>query len=320
MPVDKRYTRFRPIPITRPYIDSDVAMNSAIKYLHERDKLQKNNYFFALMKLEHDKRLSGFLIWNISFFDLTLEESIFTVGVDAVTGEVKYPDMRSELLNADFFHIAIENENYVINLNRQLKAIDNHIWDIPDPNENSDKRLSAREAMSMAGKLLEADVSQQWKFGFISNTGVLKTIKSSRFNTPQKGLMKRDGTAGQWVIEVYSRDPQPVSEQGKKGFAYEFKQILVTREDAAQFIAASLICNFTALLSQSSLPHPLLDAYEKAQALAVKHAVAGFSVMSVALRRFTGGDEWQFRFYDTQDIILSIRVSGDGTRIIATSK
>lgn len=96
---------------------------------------------------------------------------------------------------ADFFHISIENGNYVINIKRQLKAMEHRIWDIPDPKENANKRLTAGEAMNMAGKLLETDLSRQWQFGFISNTG---------------------------VIEVYSGEPQPVSENGRKGFAYEF--------------------------------------------------------------------------------------------------
>ncbi|MGB8191908.1 MAG: toll/interleukin-1 receptor domain-containing protein [Chitinophagaceae bacterium] len=318
--VDKRYTRFRPIPITPPYINSDEAISSVIKYLHEKDRVQEINHLFTLMKLEHDKRLGGFLVWNVSFFDLTLGESFLTIGVDAVTGEVKYPAMRSELLNANFFHMDIENKNYVINIKHQLRAIESRIWDIPDPRENSQKGLTAREALNMGCKLLESDLSQQWQFAFISNTGVLRNLLSPRFSKPEEGLMKRDGTAGQWVIEVYSGEPNPISEQGRNGFAYEFTQVLITRKEGAQFGSSMFTCKFPVPLSHSPLPEQLLNAYEKAHTLAVKHAIVGFNVMSVALDRFTEGPEWRFRFYDLQDIILRIRVSGDGARIIACDK
>lgn len=315
--IDKRYTRFRPVPITRQYVDSDKAVSRAIECSRAKEALQKTNDLFTLVKLECDKRHGGFLIWSVSFFDPTLGESILTVGLDAVTGEMKYPAMRNELLNANFFHFSVVNENYVMNFSHQFRAMENHVWDIPLPGESTNHRLTAGEAINLACELLDSEPSKQRKFGFLSNTGVVESVVSPHLTSAEEGLMKHDGTAGQWVIEVHSGEPQTISCDGRKGYAYEFKQILVTREKGAVAVNSSAICMFTVPLSRCPLPDRLLDAYEKARTLAVRYAAIDFSVMSVALDRFSGGAEWRFRFYDSEDMLLSLRVSGDGTRVIA---
>ena len=315
--VDKRYTRFRPIPITQMYVNSDVAILRALECGQAGEAFQKSNELFALMKLERDKRSGGILIWNVSFFDSTLGESVLTVGVDAITGEVKYPAMQNEILNANFLHIKMDNGNSVVSISQQLKAIENHIWDIPLPGEYAKKRLTAGEAIEMACELLETESSRQWQFGFLSNTGVIESVTSSKIAGPEEGLMKSDGTAGQWVIEVYSGEPQVVFSEGKKGYAYEFKQILVTGEDGAVAVASHASCVFTVPLSRCPLPSRFLEAYENARTLAIRCASVNFRMMSVALNRFKDRAEWCFRFYDSEDMLLILKVSEDGTRIIA---
>lgn len=317
--VDKRYTRFRPIPITRTYIDSDIAISRAIECGQVTGTIDKGNELFALMKLERDKRNGGILIWNVSFFDQTLEESVLTVGVGAVTGDVKYPAMRNESLNANFFHIGDNSEGFRLNVRSQLRVIANHMWDIPLSDESSkkEKRLTAGEAIELACELLESESSRQWQFGFLSNTGVIESVVSTNIASPEEGLMRSDGTAGQWVIEVYREEPNVVFREGRRGYQYEFKQILVTRKEGAVAVASLASCIFTVPLSRCPLPNRFLDAYEAARTLAVRYAAVDFRVMSVALNRLKDGAEWRFRFYDSGDMLLSLAVSGDGTRVIA---
>jgi hypothetical protein len=131
------------------------------------------------------------------------------------------------------------------------------------------------------------------------------------------GLMKPDGTAGQWVIEIYSGEPRPVSDGRRNGYAYDFKKILVTRKSGAVYAGSHSTWAFTVPLSRCPLPRRLLDAYESARILAIRYAAVDFQVMSVALDRRESGAEWYFRFYDSEDLLLTVKVSGDGMRVIA---
>jgi hypothetical protein len=315
--IDKRYIRFRPIPIAFAYIDSDDAIDSAIKYLSDKHLDIKNNNIFVLMKLEHDKIYEEKLIWKVSFFDFTMAESAFTLGIDAITGNVKYPKMNSEVLNVNFFHVKKENEKFIVSMNRQLNAIDSRVWDIPDMRKSVQQGLTAAEAMKIASEFLISCEYQQWQFGFISNTGVLEPLVSPIFTRTEEGLMSHNGKAGQWVIEVYTGEPKRIVEGEKKGYAYEFRQILITSNGGLQFSELPFIGKFTSPLSQIPQLPQLLMEYECARNLAISSIQPNFFIMSVALGRYTSGTEWKFRFYYPNDTFLRVRVTGDGTKVIA---
>ncbi len=318
--IAKRYTRFQPVPIAPGYIDSEAAVSRAIECGRETGVLRGANFdLFVLTKLECDKRYGGFLTWNVSFFDPTLVESVLTVGVDAVTGGIKHPAMRNEILNTDFFHIkpTLENGQLVMSVGNQFRAMRNRVWDIQLPGEEATTGLTAGEAIELAGELLGSDPERQWQLAFLSNTGVVNSAVCPHISSPQEGLMKADGTAGQWVVEVYSGEPRAVSDGERKGYVYDYKQILVTRKEGAVAVESVEACGFAVPLSRCPLPHRLLDAYENARALAIRCATVDFLVMSVSLARREGGAEWCFRFYDSKDLLLALRISGDGMRMIA---
>ncbi len=311
--VAKRYTRFRPLPITGGFVDSDAAIARALDCGRAGGALRKDDeQFFTLAKLECDKRDGGFLIWKVSFFDPALGDSILTVGVDAASGEVRHPAMQAEVLNADFFHTKIENGNVVIDINQQRKAMGNYIWDILPPDESTGDRLTAGEALRLADQLLAADAARRWQLAFLSNTGIVESVVSRHFVSPEEGLMTPDGRAGQWVVEVYSGEPHVMSRDGRTGYAYDFQQILVTRKDGAARVGAVDSCAFSVPFSQCPLPESLSEAYHRARALAIRCSAVVSYVMSVSLERPRGGAEWCFRFYDGQELLRSVRVSGDG--------
>lgn len=75
--------------------------------------------------------------------------------------------------------------------------------------------------------------SSGWVLANISNTGVVsQNITSSRLRSLAEGLMDKDGKAGQWVVEFYKDTPKSVEEDGKKGFNYPYKIVLVTANGA----------------------------------------------------------------------------------------
>jgi hypothetical protein len=225
--------------------------------------------------------------------------------------------MHTELLNANFFHMKPENGKIVINIGHQFRAIDNQIGDARLPGEPAEAGLRAGEAIDLASRLLASEPTRQWQLAFLSNTGVVASVVSPQISNPTDGLMRLDGTAGQWVVEVYSGEPQVVSDGERTGYAYDFRQILVTRKEGAVAVDSVKTWAFTVPLSRCPLPHRLLDVYEEARALAIRCATVDFCVMSVALDRPKGGPEWCFRFYGLEDLLLVLRVSGDGMRVIA---
>src|SRR6185295_3617233 len=100
-----------------------------------------------------------------------------------------------------------------------------------------------------------------------------------------------------------------------RGYAYDYLQILVTRNGASIAPESVTTCKFTVPLSRCRLPGRLLEALEKARALALRWARVDFQVLSVALARPEGDAEWRFRFYDSTDLVLGLSVSGDGMRV-----
>lgn len=315
--IEKRYTRFNPLPFHRSFVDSDVAVSRAIECGQERSIFKGSEEIFALTKLECDKRYGGFQIWKVAFFDPALLESVLTVGIDAVTGAVKFPAMQAEILNARLFQPKVKGGNIVIGLGHQLKIISKSLEDDYWSRELAGVGLTAREALRLADDFLGSDLERKWRFAFLSNTGVVASVVSPSLGGPENGLMKPDGTAGQWVIEVYSGEPRLVSDGSRTGYEYDFKQVWVTRKNGAVSAGSRSTWIFTVPFSRCPLPHGLLDAYEKARALALRSAAADFRVMSVAMNRRESGAEWYFRFYDSENLLLTLKISGDGTRVIA---
>lgn len=314
----ERYTPFRPVPITRNYIDSDDAVTAAVTT--ERAKLlfgERAQDLFTLTKLECDKQHGNALLWTISFFDESLGESVLTVGVDAITGAVRYPVMRTEMLNADFLTMKLDSSgNIVMSMANQLRAIDRHSWDIALPGQAM--RLTFADALHAAIDHLGEEKSR-WQLGFVSNTGVVRSVIAS-YLAPHDGLMRADGTAGQWVVEFFGTTPTPVQEEDRTGFLYDYRMLMITREEGVREAEAAESCGLTSPLEHSPLPPRFFgtyrDVYEEAHALALQSVTIDFEAMSVALDRPPGGARWRFRFYDDQEIVARVWISADGTRVI----
>ncbi len=312
--VTKRYMRFRPVVITRSFVDSDVAVARALESPGAKRQLAGGSEIFTLTKLECDKHHGNAVLWKVSFFDASLSESVLTVGVDAVTGVVKYPAMRAEVLNADFMRVRMEEKTFVINILNQVHAIDRHGWDIAMPGDPAPSRPTAADALRLATAAL-GDDADRWQFAFISNTGVMETIVSPNITGADR-LMRVDGTAGQWVVEVCSTASTPITEGTRSGHEYQFQQVLVTREEGARIVEPTHTYVFTVPLSQCPIPSRFLPAYESALDLALRTVSVEFEALSVRHSRRPDGLLWYFRFYDTDNIVDTIWISGDGSRVV----
>lgn len=312
--ISKRYTRYRPIPLTRDFVDSDVAVKSAVEHPETAKRIGgRVAKLFTLTKLEADRVHGNAVLWKVSFFDPSLAESVLTVGVNAVTGEVKYPAMRSEILNANFMHIGERDGQIVLSIQNQIRAMAGHSWDIAAPGDSFKPRLTAADAMRLTASLLGNEPGT-WQLAFLSNTGVMKSVVSG--SGPTDRLMRVDGTAGQWVVEVCGTTATQVSDGTRTGFEYDFRRILVTREEGAAIVDSPGKCVFTVPLSRCPGPPDFLGAYEEALALALRTVSVDFEELSVAHTRPSTGLQWCFRFYDTEDIVQTIWVEGDGTRVV----
>jgi hypothetical protein len=320
--VSRRYSRFRPIPLRREFVDSTEAVAAATKSFYASSRMRgRSNDLFVLAKLECDKRNRALPTWIVALFDPTLSESVAAVGVDAETGAVRSPQLRAESLNAAFLTVDIDKGtgDYVVSTENQLRAMDNHVWDIPEEGLYGGTGLTAEQALSMAiEKLKAAGEDQEWQVGYISNTGVIRTALSAKNKTPEAGLMRSDGRAGQWVFELFGPNPTPVSDGTREGYSYPFRQLLCTTDGVvnASFIDRIIL---TSPLARSPLPRNLINAYENARMLAIKAAGPHFRLMSVAVSRAAPEAQWHFRFYDTQDMITNIVVSADGYRLISST-
>lgn len=317
--VSRRYSRFRPVVLDHDFVDSTVAVSAATAAALEMGGTRiRGEDLFILAKLECDKRYREFPTWIIAFFDPTLTESILTVGIDASTGAVLHPRMRTEILNADFLSMRFDEEgNIVLGAANQLRAVENHVWDIPDSGAPP-VGMTAAEAMTMAAEFLEKETGrQQWQVAFFSNTGTFRTALSPAIPSPEVGLMQRGGRAGQWVVEVCGLNPALVTESDRHGYSYPFRQILCTRANGAVDTSPTDRLILTAALARTPLPQTLLADYELARRFAIQIAAIDFTVMSVALRRTPPEAEWHFRFYGSEDILTTVTVSVDGQRLIA---
>ncbi|MFI7426675.1 toll/interleukin-1 receptor domain-containing protein [Micromonospora sp. NPDC049836] len=312
--ISRRYSRFRPLPLTEAFVDSPTAVAAALAAIFgPAEGPSRADDCLVLTKLERDKRNGRLPTWTVSIFDPALPESIVTVGVDAATAAVRAPRMRSEMLNAAFFTVHTDNDgNYVISMANQLRAIDNHIWDIPDRQAAPDG-LTVAEALAAVQKYMDdLGQSQEWQLAFLSNTGVTDSFSVAA--SAAAGLMRPDGRAGQWVIELCGRTGEPVREGDRSGFRYAFKRLICTPDGLLEDSRIDhLTC--TAPLSDSPLPDDVPGALERARDLAISSAGSDFELMSVALRRRTPKVDWYFRFYDDRDIVARVAISGDGYRL-----
>jgi hypothetical protein len=305
--VSRRYSRFRPMVLTDAFVDSDTAVAAALETVES----SLTDDHLVLTKLERDKRNRLLPTWSVSVFEPALSESIVTVGVDAATGKVRTRRMRTETLNAAFFTVHLDdddNDNYVVSIANQLRAIDNHIWDIAERDVTPDG-LTAAEAIAMVQKHL--DDPSRWQLAHISNTGVTETIAFAA--SGEVGLMGPDGRAGQWVVELCGLTSEPVREGNRTGFGYAFKRLICMPDGLREDNRTTRLI-LTAPLSESPLPGDALAAFERARDLAISSAATDFQRMSVALRRRTPEADWIFRFYDDRDIVARVAITGDGYR------
>ncbi len=313
----KRYTPFRPVPIVRDFVNSDVAVASAVASPQARRQLgERIDQLFTLTKLEADKVHGNAVLWKVSFFDSSLSESVLTVGVNAVTGDVKYPAMLCEDLNVNSFLLHGKGDTIHVFLGNQLKSIDRRTsnTNTAPPGTTLSTRPTAADALRLASVLL-GDDRGSWQLAFLSNTGVVKTTVRSPV-APVDRLLRVDGTAGQWVVELCGKTATPVTEGTRSGFKYDFLQIVVTPEEGAVIAEPVSKVVFTVPMSQCPVPSQLLDAYEDARDLALRAIGIDFEAMSVAHSRPPSGLQWCFRFYDAEEIVGTIWVSGDGSRVV----
>ena len=322
-PVSRRYSRFRPVPLTREFVDSTRAVAAATESFYASGGTRgRSDDIFALAKLECDKRNRGLPTWIVAFFDPTLAESVMAVGVDAETGAVRTPQMRAEALNAAFVPVDIDKGtgNYVVSIANQVRAMDNRVWDIPEDGLYGGPGLTAGQALSMViEKLKGAGEDENWQIGFISNTGATRTALSVQNETPEAGLMRPDGRAGQWVFELFGLSATPVSDGTREGWAYPFQQLLCTTDGVVNVSHVDRMI-LTSPLARSPLPLNLMNAYEGARAFAVKVAGQNFMLMSAGLSRAAPEAQWHFRFYDRGDIIAKVVISADGHRLITSTR
>jgi hypothetical protein len=243
------------------------------------------------------------------------------VGVDAETGVVRNPQMRAESLNAAFFTVDIDEGtgNYVVSIANQMRAMDNHVLDIPEDGLYGGPGLTAGQALSgVIEKLKGTGEEENWQIGYISNTGVARTALSAENKTPEAGLMRPDGKAGQWIFELFGLSPTPVSDGTREGWAYPFRQLLCTTGGVVNVDPIDRMI-LTSPLARSPLPQNLMSAYENARTFAVKVAGQDFRLMSAGLSRSAPESQWHFRFYDSGDIIAKVVISADGHRLITST-
>jgi hypothetical protein len=317
--VGRRYVPFRPEPFSRPFVDSTVAVAAALDaaFGAARDP----GDLFTLVRLECDKRNRLLPTWTVAFFDPTVSQSVHTVGVDAVTGTVSSARMRSEILNAAFMTTRVDpiTGDYVINAANQFRAIDNRVWDRP-ASRAAPTGLSARDAVRMAEEYLRGEPDPRaWQLGFLSTTGVTSTAAAPAGSGVER-LMRHDGTAGQWVVEVFGVAPADVRDGERVGYSYPFRSLLCTRDRGVVPANPRDTLILTSPLSDVPLPDDLFDAFERARTLAIACTGTDFVVMSVALRRSRPAAHWRFRCYDDADIIAEVTVSGDGHRLMDLSR
>jgi len=192
------------------------------------------------------------------------------------------------------------------------KAHFKHAYDLRAQGAPEPSRITAGVAVARARKAL---ASSAWQVAFLSNSGVTQQVLSQ---ADDNGLMHRDGTAGQWVVEAFKNSPKPYRENGQTKTNYPF-QVVDISEGGAELLPAS----DDGIVVPKVLP-PLkpqyLDGLDDARKLAMRQVKANFDVLSASSDvRSDGSCKWRFRFYDLkrQAMVGKVCVSGDGTRVLA---
>ncbi|MCX4738116.1 toll/interleukin-1 receptor domain-containing protein [Streptomyces antibioticus] len=313
--IGKRYTRFRPMPLKETFIDSAEAINVATDYAFGPvGPLQRGADLFVLVSLERDKHARGFPTWTISFFDPALSESVLTIGVDSGTGAIRDLELPSQVLNARQIAIRVDEEtgDIVLNAATLFNAMRSKVWDLPSPG------LTAAEAVRMALSFLaEREPSdRRWQLAFLSNTGVVQTVAKPELNNATNALMHRDGTAGQWVVEMCGLGFTRTIEDGNTRYRYNFRQIVCTSQGATLQNEDDQGLTLTSPLSASPLPDDWLDACDRARKAAIHAVEVPYALLSVRLDRPSSGAYWFFRFYGADEIVAKVVVSTDGKHIL----
>lgn len=173
-------------------------------------------------------------------------------------------------------------------------------------------KLTGKQAIDAARKIVKGS---EWQIAFLSNTGVTQSYSTEKLKSAREALMKKDGKAGQWVVEFYKNSPKDINEGGRKGVAYPLRAFLVTSNSASEMP--------TSVIKVPKQLPPLKSDYinnlDKALGLAIKQVKIKFDVCSVASDvRSDGTTSWRFRFYDMskENIIAKVNISGDGNGVL----
>jgi hypothetical protein len=167
----------------------------------------------------------------------------------------------------------------------------------------------------LTARYLDSVGAQGWILGFISNTGVTGAVVSPAMPSAAAALIRRDGIAGQWVVEAFRPTYEIVASARGIGYRYSYRQLLCTREEGITDVLGEGAIVMTVPLSASPLTDPIAGL-TRARRLALQSISADFHVMSAALARPSSGAEWHFRFYDSHDVLAHVTISGDGRRVL----
>ncbi|MFJ5308114.1 toll/interleukin-1 receptor domain-containing protein [Streptomyces sp. NPDC088350] len=311
--ISKRYTKFRPLPLKEPFIDSAEAIDVATTYAFGADgPLQRGADLFLLSCLERDKHTRGVPTWKISFFDPALSKSVLAVGVDPRTGAIRDMQLPGQLLNARHLAIRTDDEgNIVLSATTLLNALEAKVWGLPELG------LTAAEAVDMAYSLLsEREPSDRWQLAFLSNTGAVRTVVSPGLGSAGNALIHHDGTAGQWVVEMCGLSVTRITEDGHTGYGYDYQRIVCTSRGATIENENDPYVVMTSPLSASPIPGNWLEACDRARKAATRAVEVPYAFLSVTLKRPTSGANWFFRFYGGGEIVAQASVSADGRHIL----
>lgn len=74
-----------------------------------------------------------------------------------------------------------------------------------DAAESKSTRITAARAVTKAILMMR---DSTWKIAYLSNTGVTQRVSGAESRRPDGGLMHKDGTAAQWVVEMFQQTDQ----------------------------------------------------------------------------------------------------------------
>lgn len=129
--------------------------------------------------------------------------------------------------------------------------------------------VTAAEAVEAAAR----EHGTEWQLTALSNAGVVGgSVAAAGLHGPAEALMRPDGQAGQWVVEVFRDAPTPVSQGGRSGFAYPLRRFAVTAADATELPESEVAVP----QRLAALPADCLAGLDDARALALRENGARF--------------------------------------------